>query len=222
MKGIPTPKPATMVDPGTPIELTSQERRWVSRGAIKLLAALDEFPVQVEGKTVLDVGASTGGFTEVALAAGAEAVVAIDVGRAQLHESLQRDPRVRSVERTNFRLVHPEDLGGPFPVVVADLSFISLCTVATRLSEAVVDGGDLIVLVKPQFEAGRSQVGKGGVVRDQVVRVGTVHKVIDCMAGVGIGAMGVIKSPIEGGDGNVEYLLWLRKGSPGNPLEVPV
>ncbi len=222
MKGIPTPKPATMVAPETPIELTSRERRWVSRGAIKLLAALDEFPVEVEGKTVLDVGASTGGFSEVALAAGAETVVAVDVGRAQLHESLQRDPRVRSIEKTNFRFVDPEALGGPFPVAVADLSFISLCTVAAKLSEAVEDGGDLVLLVKPQFEAGRSQVGKGGVVRDEAVRVETVLKVIGCMAEVGMGAMGVIKSPIEGGDGNVEYLLWLRKGSPGIPLEVPV
>lgn len=222
MKGIPTPKPATMVAPETPIELTSHERRWVSRGAIKLLAALEDFPVDVAGKTVLDVGASTGGFTEVALAAGAESVVAVDVGRAQLHESLQRDPRIRSVERTNFRLVDVEALGGPFPVAVADLSFISLCTVATKLSEAVEPGGDLILLVKPQFEAGRSQVGKGGVVRDESVRVETVLKVIACMEAVGIGAMDVIKSPIEGGDGNVEYLLWLRKGSPGIPLEVPV
>lgn len=221
IKGLPTPKPASLVARDTPIELVSEERRWVSRGALKLLAALEAFPVEIGDKSVLDVGASTGGFTEVALESGASEVVALDVGRAQLHESLQRHPRVRSVPRTNFRLVSPEALGGPFPVVVADLSFISLCTVASKLAQSTVQGGDLIVLVKPQFEVGKGQVGRGGIVRDPALRRAAVVNVIECLGRAGLGARGLIRSPIEGGDGNVEYLLWLRKGDLGLALEVP-
>jgi 23S rRNA (cytidine1920-2'-O)/16S rRNA (cytidine1409-2'-O)-methyltransferase len=175
----------------------------------------------MRGKTVLDVGASTGGFTEVALEAGATSVIALDVGTAQLHESLQRDPRVISIEKTNFRHVDPTAIGGPFPVVVVDMSFISLCTVAQVLAESLTDGGDLIALVKPQFEAGRSGVGKGGVVRDPLVRRQSVARVIECMRQAGLGARGLAKSPIEGREGNVEYLLWLRKGETGAQLEVP-
>jgi 23S rRNA (cytidine1920-2'-O)/16S rRNA (cytidine1409-2'-O)-methyltransferase len=218
---MPTPKPASMVTADTPIQLVGAERRWVSRGAHKLLAALEAFDVDLADKTVIDVGSSTGGFTEVALAAGARRVVALDVGRAQLHDSLKRDQRVISMERTNFREVDPAQIGAPFPIVLADLSFISLCTVARQLSEVAGDGADLILLVKPQFEAGKKQVPRGGVIRDQAVRAETVRKVIDCTATVGLGARGLIKSPIEGGDGNVEYLLWLRKGDESLPMEVP-
>ncbi|HSJ85061.1 MAG TPA: TlyA family RNA methyltransferase [Acidimicrobiia bacterium] len=219
--GMPAPKPASLVAPDTPIELVSDERRWVSRGALKLLAALEAFPVDLDGKEVLDVGASTGGFTEVALDHGAVSVTAVDVGRGQLHESLLRDPRVDSRERTNFRLADLDRLGAPFPVVVADLSFISLCTVADNLAAASAAGADLIVLVKPQFEAGKGQVGRGGVVRDRAVRERAVRQVIDCLGRVGLGALGLIRSPIEGRDGNIEYLLWLRKDAEGLELEVP-
>jgi 23S rRNA (cytidine1920-2'-O)/16S rRNA (cytidine1409-2'-O)-methyltransferase len=201
--------------------LVSDERRWVSRGALKLLAALDAFAVDINGKTVLDVGSSTGGFTEVALDAGAERLVALDVGKAQLHESLKRNPRVTSLERTNFRLVDTSGIGGPFPIIVADLSFISLCAVAGKLAEAAMEDADLILLVKPQFEAGKRKVGRGGIVREHSVRAEAVIKVIDCLAEAGLGARGLIRSPIEGRDGNVEYLLWLRKGEVGLPLEVP-
>ncbi len=218
---MPTPKSASLVTADTPIELVSDEKRWVSRGALKLLAALDAFAVDVTGKTVLDVGSSTGGFTEVALEAGAGRVVALDVGRAQLHESLQRDTRVISFERTNFRLVDISGIGGPFPMIVADLSFISLCAVAGKLAEAATDDADLILLVKPQFEAGKGQVGRGGIVREQSIRDEAIRKVIECLGEVGLGARGLIRSPIEGGDGNVEYLLWLRKGGVSLPLEVP-
>ncbi|MGH8949266.1 MAG: TlyA family RNA methyltransferase, partial [Acidimicrobiia bacterium] len=219
--GMPTPKPASLVSSDTPIALVADERKWVSRGALKLLAALDAFPVDAGGKVVLDVGASTGGFTEVALERGARSVIALDVGRAQLHERLRKDPRVVSMERTNFRLVDPAQLDGPFPVIVADLSFISLCAVAAKLEETAGDRADLVLLVKPQFEAGKGNVGRGGVVRDHEVRVGAVRKVIKCLEEVGFGARGIIRSPIEGRDGNVEYLLWLRKGDEGIALEVP-
>jgi 23S rRNA (cytidine1920-2'-O)/16S rRNA (cytidine1409-2'-O)-methyltransferase len=219
---MPVPKAASLVSPGTPIELGSEERQWVSRGAHKLLAALDAFPVDPAGKDVLDVGSSTGGFTEVLLERGAASVTALDVGRAQLHERLRGDPRVVSLERTNFRLVDPGDLAkAPYPIVVADLSFISLCAVAANLAAVARDGADLIVLVKPQFEAGKGDVGSGGVVRRQETRVRVVDQVCDCLRRAGLGARGIIRSPIEGRDGNVEYLLWLRKGGDRLPLEVP-
>jgi 23S rRNA (cytidine1920-2'-O)/16S rRNA (cytidine1409-2'-O)-methyltransferase len=211
-----------LVSPDTPIELVSDEKRWVSRGAHKLLAALEAFSVDPEGKDALDVGASTGGFTEVLLASGARSVTALDVGRAQLHESLRSDPRVDSLERTNFRLIDPAILTkAPFPIVVADLSFISLCAVATNLAGATADGGDLVLLVKPQFEAGKGEVGGGGVVRSQETRDRAIRKVLDCLHEAGLGARGIIRSPIEGRDGNIEYLLWLRKGEESLDLEVP-
>jgi 23S rRNA (cytidine1920-2'-O)/16S rRNA (cytidine1409-2'-O)-methyltransferase len=219
---MPVPKPASLVSADTPIELVSDEKRWVSRGAYKLLAALEAFPVDPEGKDALDVGASTGGFTEVLLAGGATSVTALDVGRAQLHESLRSDPRVHSVERTNFRLVDPGRLEkSPFSIVVADLSFISLCAVAANLALASRDRADLVVLVKPQFEAGKGEVGSGGVVRRQETRDRVVDQVCGCLEKAGLGARGIIRSPIEGRDGNVEYLLWLRKGEDRIALEVP-
>lgn len=219
---MPAPKAASLVSPDTPIELASDEKRWVSRGALKLLAALQAFPVDPEGKDALDVGASTGGFSEVLLAGGARSVTAVDVGRAQLHESLVSDPRVDSLERTNFRLIDPGSLEkSPFAIVVADLSFISLCAVATNLAAVSSDKGDLILLVKPQFEAGKGEVGGGGVVRRQETRDRVVDKVCDCLEKAGLGARGIIRSPIEGRDGNVEYLLWLRKGEDRIALEVP-
>jgi 23S rRNA (cytidine1920-2'-O)/16S rRNA (cytidine1409-2'-O)-methyltransferase len=219
---MPVPKPASLVSSDTPIELVSDEKRWVSRGAHKLLAALDSFPVDPKGKDALDVGASTGGFTEVLLAGGATSVTALDVGRAQLHERLRSDPRVHSLERTNFRLIDPGSLEkSPFSIVVADLSFISLCAVAANLAAVSRDKADLIVLVKPQFEAGKGEVGGGGVVRRQETRDRVVDQVSDCLEKAGLGARGIIRSPIEGRDGNVEYLLWLRKGEDRIALEVP-
>ncbi len=218
---MPTPKPASLVSADTPISLVTDERKWVSRGAFKLLAALDAFPVDLTNKAVLDVGASTGGFTEVALERGAQSVTALDVGRAQLHERLQKDPRVVSLERTNFRTVDMSRLDVPYPIIVADVSFISLCAVAAKLVEAAATGADLILLVKPQFEAGKGNVGHGGVVRDLEVRERSVRDVIRCLEEAGLGAFGIIRSPIEGRDGNVEYLLWLRKGDEGIALEVP-
>jgi 23S rRNA (cytidine1920-2'-O)/16S rRNA (cytidine1409-2'-O)-methyltransferase len=219
---MPVPKPASLVSADTPIELVSDEKRWVSRGAHKLLAALEAFPVDPEGKDALDVGASTGGFTEVLLAAGARSVTALDVGRAQLHESLRADPRVDSLERTNFRLIDPGSLEKmPFSIVVADLSFISICAVAANLAAVSSDKGHLILLVKPQFEAGKGEVGGGGVVRRQETRDRVVDEVCECLERAGLGARGIIRSPIEGRDGNVEYLLWLRKGEDRIALEVP-
>lgn len=221
VRGVPTPKPATLVSPGTPITIVSDERRWVSRGATKLLSALERFPVRVMGRRAIDVGSSTGGFTEVLLDAGAVEVVAVDVGRGQLHALLRSDRRVRSFERVNFRHAELSHLGGPFPILVADLSFISLCTVATKLSEFTTADADLIVLVKPQFEATRSEVGSGGIIRDPLTRQRALVRVVSCLAAAGLNAQDVIQSPIKGSDGNVEYLLWLRKDRPPAEMEVP-
>lgn len=214
-------RPSSVVASETILEVIGVQRRWVSRGAEKLRTALDTFPVDLRDKRVLDVGASTGGFTEVALDAGASTVVALDVGRGQLHPRLSADPRVVSVERTNIRNASPDRLGGAFPAVVVDLSFISLCVVAGSLAVVATDDADLIVLVKPQFEVGRGGLGHGGIVRDPVARSRSVLSAVDCLAAAGLGARGMIRSPIEGGDGNVEYLLWLRKGGTGSKVEVP-
>jgi len=205
------PKPATMV--AATDSLHVEERpRFVGRGGEKLDAALTAFPVEVEGRRAVDVGASTGGFTDRLLRGGAAAVVAVDVGYGQLHWRLRRDPRVRVVERTNIRLADLEALGAPFDLVVADLSFISLRTVATALAGLGEAGTDWILLVKPQFEVGRERVGRGGVVRDPELRRQAIHSVVDALAEHGIGARGVVPSPITGAKGNQEYLLWARRG----------
>jgi 23S rRNA (cytidine1920-2'-O)/16S rRNA (cytidine1409-2'-O)-methyltransferase len=214
-------RPSSVVASETVIEVIGTERRWVSRGAEKLLAALQAFSIDLNGKRVLDVGASTGGFTEVALEAGAVQVVAVDVGRGQLHERLSTDPRVVSFERTNIRTASVEQLGGPFPVVVVDLSFISLRVVADRLATMAGPGSDFVILVKPQFEVGRAGLGHGGIVRDPDIRARGVIGAIDSLANAGLGARAIIRSPIDGGDGNVEYLLWLRMGEESLKVEVP-
>ena len=221
VRGMPTPKPASMVSADTPISLVGEGRSWVSRGAQKMLAALEAFPIEVSGKPALDVGASTGGFTEVLLEAGARSVVALDVGRGQLHERLRADPRVESREKTNFRIVEPARIGAPFPLVVADVSFISLCALATQFAAVTIEDADIVLLVKPQFEAGRKRIGRGGIVKDPSVWTETVERVMECMEHVGLGSQGLIKSPIEGAGGNIEYLLWLKKGSESAHLEVP-
>ena len=153
------PKAATMVTETTPVRLTSPPPRFVGRGGLKLDAALDAFAVPVEGRTALDVGASTGGFTDCLLQRGAAAVIALDVGYGQLDWSLRTDDRVTVVERTNFRLVDPAAIGGPFDIVVADMSFISLRAVAPQLRSSCRPDGDVILLVKPQFEVGKGRVG---------------------------------------------------------------
>jgi 23S rRNA (cytidine1920-2'-O)/16S rRNA (cytidine1409-2'-O)-methyltransferase len=214
-------RPSSVVASETIIEVIGGQRRWVSRGAEKLLAALDAFPVDMRSKAVLDVGASTGGFTEVALDAGATRVVSLDVGRGQLHDRLSADPRVVSIEKTNIREVSPKQLGGPFPVVVVDLSFISLRIVAGSLAAVAADDADVIVLIKPQFEVGRAGLGHGGIVRDPIIRASGVLAAVEGLTAAGLGARGLIRSPIDGGDGNVEYLLWLRKGETGETMEVP-
>jgi 23S rRNA (cytidine1920-2'-O)/16S rRNA (cytidine1409-2'-O)-methyltransferase len=208
-------RPARLVEPAEPIVISGPPPRFVSRGGEKLDPALDRFAVDVRGVVALDAGASTGGFTDCLLQRGATAVVAVDVGRGQLHERLRRDPRVLSREQTNIRTATLADLGGePFRVVVADLSFISLRLVAGRLVGCTAPGGDLVVLVKPQFEAGRREVARGrGVIRDPDIWAIALREVISAHHAAGATMMGVMVSPLRGADGNVEFLVHFRVGS---------
>jgi len=206
---------ARLVDPGEPVEISGPPPRFVGRGGEKLDAALDRFAISVDGRRAVDAGASTGGFTDVLLQRGAERVVAIDVGRNQLHERLRADPRVDSRERTNIRRVTADDVGGVVPLVVADLSFISLRSVADALVGLAADGADLVLLVKPQFEASKGEASKGrGVITDPAVWRRVLGEVCGALRERGAAIMGLMVSPLRGADGNVEFLLHARAHEP--------
>ena len=213
--GAPALRAGRMVDPAEAVTLTGPPPRFVGRGGEKLDAALTRFAINPGGLTALDAGSSTGGFTDCLLQRGASRVVAVDVGRNQLHERLRADQRVVSLERTNVRYLAPGDLpGGPFPLVVADLSFISLRTVAPALAGLMAPGADAVVLVKPQFEAGRQEVSAGrGVIRDPQVWRRVLREVASAWESHGATMMGVMVSPIRGAGGNVEFLAHLRPGA---------
>jgi 23S rRNA (cytidine1920-2'-O)/16S rRNA (cytidine1409-2'-O)-methyltransferase len=183
---------------------------WASRGAHKLLGALDAFGVVVDGRDCLDAGASTGGFTDVLLRRGARRVVAVDVGHDQLVRRLRTDPRVEVREGVNVRHLAAGDVDPAPGVVVADLSFISLTLVLPALAAVAAPGADLLLMVKPQFEVGRERLGSGGVVRSVRQRTEAVLAVADAAAGAGLGVAGVARSPLPGPSGNVEFFLWLR------------
>lgn len=212
--GVVASKAATQVTPDQAVLVTAEqgEPGYVSRGAGKLIGALDAFSVAVDGRHCLDAGASTGGFTEVLLRRGAAGVVAVDVGYGQLAWPLRTDARVVVMERCNVRDLTPESVEPPLPgLVVADLSFISLRLVLPALHGAAAPGADFVLMVKPQFEAGREQVGSGGVVRDPEVRAQAVRDVAAAAGKLGLGVSGVAASPLPGPAGNVEYFLWLRE-----------
>lgn len=210
--GVLADKPARLVAPGEPIELVGPPPRFVGRGGEKLMAALEGFDVDVAGARCLDAGSSTGGFTDALLQSGATSVIAVDVGRNQLHERLRADGRVDVREQTDIRSVRPTAIGGPVDVVVADLSFISIRRVIDVLIDVVRPGGDLIVLVKPQFEAGRAEVSKGqGVIRDPDVWRECLAGAISAFRGAGAAIMEAMVSPLRGADGNVEFLVHARR-----------
>lgn len=221
--GSPATKANRLVAPSEAIVISGPRPRFVSRGGEKLDAALEGFAVVVSGRRALDAGASTGGFTDCLLQRGAASVLALDVGRGQLHERLRADPRVDARERTNLRSARVADLGGePFEVVVADLSFISLRTVAPVLvEELAAPGADMVVLVKPQFEAdgldgGRAVLSRGrGVVGDPQVWLGALEGVMAAFEDCGAAMVGVMVSPLTGAQGNVEFPLHCR--APGGP-----
>jgi 23S rRNA (cytidine1920-2'-O)/16S rRNA (cytidine1409-2'-O)-methyltransferase len=213
VSGGPADKASRLVGPAEAVVVTGPASRFVSRGGEKLDAALDHFRVVVQGKRALDAGASTGGFTDCLLQRGVRSVLAVDVGRGQLHQRLRDDPRVRQLERTNIRHLTLADAGGvPFEVVVADLSFISLAKVANALvDELAAPGADVVVLVKPQFEAGRAVVSRGrGVVRDPSAWASVLGSVASTFAAHQAAMMGIMVSPLTGADGNVEFLAYLK------------
>jgi len=217
--GASADKPSRLVAVDDPVRLVGPPARFVSRGGEKLDAALDRFRVDVAGWRAVDAGASTGGFTDCLLQRDAACVYAVDVGYGQLHPKVRSDPRVTVLERTNVRDLKVADVdGAPVEIVVADLSFISIRTVVPALLGVVGPGGDLVALVKPQFEAGRADVGRGrGVVRDPTVWARVLEEVRDALAALGAAMLGLMVSPLTGAEGNVEFLTHVRAHVGGEP-----
>jgi 23S rRNA (cytidine1920-2'-O)/16S rRNA (cytidine1409-2'-O)-methyltransferase len=218
VRGTVASKPATAVEPDAPLLVReTDDPEWASRGAHKLLGALAAFQpagLRVAGRRCLDAGASTGGFTDVLLRAGAGAVVAADVGRGLLDWRLRTDPRVLVLDRTNVRALTPEQTGGQVDLIVADLSFISLRLVLPALLACAAPDADLLPMITPQFEVGRERLGSGGVVRDPRLRADAVLGVLTGAGERGLRVHGVVASPLPGPAGNVEYFAWLRRGEP--------
>jgi 23S rRNA (cytidine1920-2'-O)/16S rRNA (cytidine1409-2'-O)-methyltransferase len=217
--GVLAMKAATMVADDTPVEVLETTRRYVSRGGVKLASALDRFAIDPAGRRCLDAGASTGGFTDVLLQRGAAHVVAVDVGYGQLAWELRTDPRVTVLERTNVRDLRPAVLPYAPELIVGDLSFISLRIVLPALGQLAAPDATYVLLVKPQFEAGRGDVGKGGVVRDPATWRRAVEGVIDVADAIGLGAAGVMASPVPGLAGNIEFLIRLERGGAGADVD---
>lgn len=213
--GFTATKPATVVEPEASIKVSVDEGDdWASRGAHKLLGALDVFEAEglvVDKRKALDAGASTGGFTDVLLSRGASEVVAVDVGYGQLLWRLQNDERVTVLDRTNIRNLTPEMMGGPADLMVGDLSFISLKLVLPALVDCMADGADLLPMVKPQFEVGKDRIGSGGVVRSPELRAEVTLDVARFAQSLGLSVKSAVASPLPGPSGNVEYFLWLVK-----------
>ena len=211
--GAPASAASRQVSAGEVVVVAAAPARFVSRGGEKLDAALDAWAIDVRGRRVLDAGASTGGFTDCLRQRGAAPVIAVDVGHGQLAWSLRTDPGVVVLERTNLR--HLETLhGGPAEIAVADLSFISLRTVAPALLRLTVPAAAFALLVKPQFEAGRGRVGRGGIVRDPAVHRAVLGEVVDGLGAAGLVVTDVIRSPLTGADGNVEFLARAMRAGP--------
>lgn len=205
-------KAGTKVDDSMPIDLKGQDHPWVSRGGLKLEKGLASFAIDPAGWTCVDVGASTGGFTDVLLSRGAAKVYAVDVGYGQLAHKLRVDGRVVVLERTNARYLTAEHIPDPIDLVVCDASFISLKTVLPTALDLVRPGGSLVALIKPQFEAGRERVGKGGVVRDPAIHAAVCQEVRDWLASLGNWqVLGITESPIKGPEGNIEFLIGGRR-----------
>jgi 23S rRNA (cytidine1920-2'-O)/16S rRNA (cytidine1409-2'-O)-methyltransferase len=206
-------KPGEQIPADAPLVLKERDHPWVSRGGVKLVHAFDHFTISAEGKVALDIGASTGGFTDVLLAHGAVRVYAVDVGHGQLAWKLRQDPRVVVLERLNARYLTPAQIAEPIEIITCDASFIGLATVLPASLALTDQEAELVALIKPQFEAGRELVGKGGVVRDAAVQLEVCDRVAAWMAAQpGWRVIGVTDSPILGPGGNREFLLYARRG----------
>jgi 23S rRNA (cytidine1920-2'-O)/16S rRNA (cytidine1409-2'-O)-methyltransferase len=221
VNGQPVQKAGTPVAEDAEVRLKQPDHPWVGRGGIKLAHALDTFGIVVSGREALDIGASTGGFTDVLLDRGATRVIALDVGHGQLDWRLRNDSRVVVIERTNARTLQPVDLPGPVDIVTIDVSFISLRHIFPRVTPVLRQGADVIALVKPQFEAGRSEVGKKGVVRDPAIHARVLEEAAISAAAVGLVRMAMTESPITGDTGNREFFLHLRPEAPASGSRRP-
>lgn len=195
----------------------SEPQKYVSRGGLKLEAALDAFGISPAGMRAVDIGASTGGFTDCLLRRGAKEVVAVDVGHGQLNKTLASDARVTNMEGMNARTLTEEMIGGRVPLVVTDVSFISQTLIYGAVADILDEGGKFVSLIKPQFEAGRENIGKGGIVKDKKIHISVIEKLISEAKNQGLGVVSVIPSPIRGGDGNTEYLALFEKGAAATP-----
>lgn len=215
-------KPGMQVAPDVKVEVRGDALPYVSRGGFKLEKALRVFPIDPAGMVCIDCGASTGGFTDVLLQNGAAKVFAVDVGYGQLAWSLRNDARVISMERTNVRYITTEQIPEPLDLAVMDLSFISVKLILPAISSLLKDGAAVLCLIKPQFEAGREEVGKKGVVRDKNVHLSVLQSFLDFVPTAGFTVLGLDYSPIKGPEGNIEYLGYLRKGSHPAPELDPV
>ncbi|MEN3337394.1 MAG: rRNA (cytidine1920-2-O)/16S rRNA (cytidine1409-2-O)-methyltransferase [Acidobacteriota bacterium] len=214
VNGQPVTKAGTAVRRDAEVSVAVPDHPYVGRGGLKLAHALDVFGIGVEGRVALDVGASTGGFTDVLLQRGADRVVALDVGHGQLDWKLRSDPRVEVVERVNARSLTPAMLPGSvtvFDIVTIDVAFISLRHILPVVPPLLRPGADVVALVKPQFEAGRAEVGKGGIVRDSAVHERVVRDIVSAADALGLVRFGLADSPIAGMEGNLEFLLHLRQ-----------
>ena len=204
-------KPGEKIDEATELKLKGEKLKYVSRGGLKLEKALNQFGLSVEGKIAIDIGASTGGFTDVMLQNGASQVFSVDVGTNQLAWKLRNDPRVISMEQFNFRYAEPDDFEATPNFASIDVSFISLDLILPALHRILAENGQVVALVKPQFEAGREQIGKNGIIKDPKIHLAVLEKVA-AFAGIhGFAVMGVDYSPIQGGHGNIEFLMYLEK-----------
>ncbi|WP_299004218.1 TlyA family RNA methyltransferase [uncultured Caulobacter sp.] len=203
-------KPSESVDEDAEI-VAEAAHPWVGRGALKLVRALDLWPIAVEGRVAVDVGASTGGFTEVLLSRGAAKVFAVDVGRDQLHAKLKADDRVADLSGVDARALDADRIPTPPDLVVSDVSFISLTKALPAALDLAAQGADLVALIKPQFEAGREHVGKGGLVKDPEVIARVEREIVSFLESAGWSVKGLAESPITGGEGQVERLVWATK-----------
>ena len=215
-------KAGSTFDTEANIEIKGNTLKYVSRGGLKLEKAMTHFGVQLTDKICMDIGASTGGFTDCMLQNGAKKVYAVDVGYGQFAWKLRQDERVVCMEKTNIRYVTPEDIDGQLDFASVDVSFISLTKVLGPARELLKDGGEMVCLIKPQFEAGREKVGKKGVVREKSVHEEVIHKVIDFAVSIGFVVLNLEYSPIKGPEGNIEYLVYIKKAEAGSASEIDV
>lgn len=215
VNGITAAKPSKDVSDADDIRITAEMPKYVGRGGLKLEKALKCFEIDIHGTVCMDIGASTGGFTDCMLQNGAAYVYAVDVGHGQLDEKLISDSRVANMEGTNIKDVSANDFPQKIGFISADVSFISLTKVIPKISELLSDGGRAVMLIKPQFECGRADIGKNGIVRSPKIHARVMREIAAACENSGLGAAGIDYSPVQGGDGNIEYLIYTVKGAVG-------